>query len=358
MGDVHTDDGEALAYDALVDPELALEVLARVAPGLRGNSVRPLAVEQSNTSIVIDETWMLKVFRRPQAGDNPDVEVPQRLWDGGFHAIPEPVAAWHHEGSDLAVVRAFLAGATDGFVLAQTSLRDLCSSRLAPSLAGGDFAPEARRLGSTTAEMHVALAATFGVEPIRGAELAERLRAEVARVEVPGIEPSELAAAVSCVQDLSDLGSAIRIHGDLHLGQVMRSDAGWFVLDFEGEPSRPLRERTRAWSPLRDLAGMMRSFHYATEVVVAERDAGEVDDELRDLVAAWEERARNALLEGYAAVPDANALAPDDNEAWHTMLWAFLVAKAVYEVGYESNHRPDLVEVPLSALRTLLATRP
>lgn len=358
LGDIDTADGLALAYDALVDPELALEVFTRISPTTTGTVVRPITVEQSNTSVIIDDRWILKVFRRVEQGVNPDVAVPERLWDVGFHAVAEPVAAWRYNDQDLAVVRNFLAGATDGFVLAQTSLRDLCSSRLDPAQSGGDFAPEARRLGEVTAALHVALAEAFGSQPGDGATLATQLVAEVERVEVPGIPTARLRAAVARVAQRGEVGTFQRIHGDYHLGQTMRADSGWYVLDFEGEPVRHLAERTAISSPLRDVAGMLRSFHYAAAVVLTERDEGEVDDELRALIEAWEERARASFLEGYRSDDAATALAPADRTDWEALLRAFMVAKATYEVHYEQLHRPEWVEIPLRALHALLAWTP
>lgn len=358
LGDVATPQGEALAYDALVDPELALEVFTRVSPTTTGSVVRPITVEQTNTSVIIDDRWILKVFRRVEVGENPDVAVPERLWEVGFHSVARPVAAWQHDGQHLAVVREFLAGATDGFVLAQTSLRDLCSSRLDPALSGGDFAPEARRLGEVTAALHVALAEAFGSQPGDAAALVSQLVAEVDRVDVPGIPAAHLHAAVARVEQRGAVGTFQRIHGDYHLGQTMRADTGWYVLDFEGEPVRPLAERAALSSPLRDLAGMLRSFHYAAAVVLAERDEGELDDELHALIVAWEERARASFLDGYLADAEAAALGPADRVDWEALLRAFMVVKATYEVGYEQRHRPEWVDIPLRALHALLAWTP
>ena len=196
LGDVATAAGEALAYDALVDGELALEIVRRVAPDFPANAVRPLPVDQTNTSIVVDDSAILKVFRRIRSGANPDAELPRRLWEVGFQQTPEPIAEWRRGDDDLAVLRRFLPSGTDGFVLALTSLRDLYSSRLPPEQCGGDFAPEARRLGEVTASLHTSLAQAFGSAPGDAAGWTEGLADEVTRVEVPGVSPDELVVRV------------------------------------------------------------------------------------------------------------------------------------------------------------------
>jgi maltokinase len=149
--------------------------------------------------------------------------------------------------------------------------------------------------------------------------------------------------------EVDDAGAAIRIHGDYHLGQTMRTDEGWFVIDFEGEPMLPLEQRRRPSSPLRDVAGMLRSFQYAAQVGLRERGE-EADAELAGLAEVWEERVAHAFLEGYWSVDEARPLLPRTEEARRTVLDAFLVSKAVYEIGYEIGHRPDWVDIPTTAL--------
>lgn len=355
FGDVNTRSGEALAYDALVDPELALEVVRLVAPDLDARLVRPLTVEQSNTSLIVDERWILKVFRRVHRGLNPDVELTTALEAAGFAHVPATVATWRRGDFDLAVVREFLAGGSDGFLLAQTSLRDVFSSQLPPSESGGDFAPEVGRLGTVVAEMHVALASQLGSEPADPARWAAELRHDAAAVAVPGVEPHELQQAFDALEGLSVSGAGrqCRIHGDFHLGQTMRTDHGWFVLDFEGEPMRPLSERRVFAPPLRDVAGLLRSLHYATAVSLLERGEAAAHD-LVELAEHWERRARRAFVDAYVATPGIEGIVPDDPEAFTTVLDAFELGKAVYEVAYEAAHRPAWVDIPAAAVRRLL----
>ena len=144
----------------------------------------------------------------------------------------------------------------------------------------------------------------------------------------------------------------MRIHSNYHLGQVLRTDAGWFVLDFEGEPARPLAERQLRSSPLQDVAGMLRSFRYAAAVALAERDELE-HAELAPLAEVWAERNRQAFLGGYLATEGVEALLPNSGDR-HTVLAAFELDKAVYEVLYEWAYRPDWVHIPLGAVRRLL----
>lgn len=364
-------------YDALVDPELALAVLERVAPDETAGLARPLLVEQSNTSVVYDERLILKLFRRVHPEPNPDVEITETLGERGFpHVVPQ-LAEMRYEHADLAVVRQYLLGSTDAWDLAHTSLRDLLAARLAPEEAGGDFGPEAFTLGEVTGRMHVALAEAYGTEEPDPAAWLEGFRAQLARVPkrdasaaAPGEhgehgehEPVEVAEIVDVAAveatlvelvDVSDPGRALRIHGDLHLGQFLLADAGWFVLDFEGEPVRPVAERRAASSPLRDVAGMVRSFQYAARTGLAERGR-DVDPELVGMADAWEARAVEAYLAGYRHVEGVDQLLPASDGDLTRVLRAFELDKAVYEVIYELAHRPEWVEIPASAVRRCLS---
>jgi maltokinase len=355
LGDADTDDGAVLVYDALVDPELAIEFVHHIAPGEQVAHVRSLNVEQSNTSVVYDERVIMKLFRRVPDGPNPDVEVTEGLARVGFEHISAPVASWRKDGRDLAVVRQFLEGGTEGWQLALTSLRDMYDSRLDPADAGGDFAPEARRLGEITANMHVALAEAFGVEDGDAAAWAATMEANLGRSSARHLDAAAISAAYDELRELDDAGKSIRVHGDYHLGQTMRTDSGWYILDFEGEPAAPLEERRAPSSPLRDVAGMLRSFHYAAHVALVERGSESADDDdLRALGARWEEHVAASFLAGYAEVEDVTDLLPKSDHAKSVVLDAFVVAKAVYEVGYELAHRPDWVRIPLEAIaRTL-----
>ncbi|MEU3984743.1 maltokinase [Streptomyces sp. NPDC026672] len=343
-------------YDALYDrrpAEVLLEALrtrARVG-GLRfdrdpgqeireGLVARLLTAEQSNSSVVYGDTFILKLLRRVVPGVNPDLELPLALAREGCARVSAPTA-WLRadvDGDDdayvLAVLQPFIGGATDGWELA---LRELAK--------GEDFTAEARALGRATAEVHVALAralptVTLGHGPLTTLVdgMAERLTAAVQAV--PALRPYEggLRSAYRALADLAAEGrtwTAQRVHGDLHLGQCLRSpDGSWSLIDFEGEPARPLAERRLPQPPVRDVAGMLRSFDYAAHSV-------------EPPVPGWAAACRAAYCSGYAEV------AGSDPRTDPVLLRAYETDKAVYEVVYEARHRPDWLPVPLSAVRRL-----
>jgi maltokinase len=378
LGEFDTAQGQALVYDALLDSELALALLRIVAPDLSAERVRPLGAEQSNTSLVYDDAMILKVFRRLTVGHNPEVEVIETLSRVGFTAVPEPLASWRKDDIDLAFLQRFLAGATDGWHMALTSLRELFAEYTIgaqpppgdalgagaampfeatdPSEARGDFAAEAERIGEVTAEMHQAMAQGFGTTKVKGAEWADVMEEQLERVLGPGEAALRDGARriIARLREISDPGPAIRVHGDYHLGQVLRTDAGWFVLDFEGEPARPLEERTRPSSPLKDVTGMLRSFSYAPPVALSYQE-----DDMSALGRAWESRNRDAFMAGYLRKaqydPDSGQepILPTDPAVRSAVLAAFELDKALYEVAYERANRPDWARIPLEAVGRL-----
>ncbi|MFF6999924.1 phosphotransferase [Streptomyces sp. NPDC008313] len=341
-----------MVYDALQDPETAALLLERLRnPGRAGPlrfergvgtalpaglTPRLLAAEQSNSSLVYGDAFILKVFRRVQPGINPDLEVPSALARQGCTRVPAP-AAWFRtsqpQEATLGVLQPFLPGASDGWELAVGSLA-----------SGRDFTDEAFELGRATAEVHLALAGAFPLDaPSRrrdrrlAAAMSERLDA-TARC-VPAVQPyvPGLRTAFEAVAALDSARPPQRIHGDLHLGQVLRAGRRWFVIDFEGEPARPLAERRRTQSPVRDIAGMLRSFDYAART----RDPWDPE---------WALRCRDAYCAGYAAEADWD---PREEPA---LLRAHETDRAVYEVLYEARHRPDWLPVPMAAIRRLAGT--
>ncbi|MCS0606081.1 maltokinase [Streptomyces sp. LP11] len=346
-------------YDALYDPrpaEVLLEALrsqARVG-GLRferdtgqeireGLVARLMTAEQSNSSVVYGDTFILKVLRRVVPGVNPDLELPLALAREGCPRVPAPTA-WLHADVDtesyvLAVLQPFVSGATDGWELA---LRELAK--------GEDFTAEARALGRATAEVHTALARALPTVTLGQAQLGllvdgmtERLAAAVQAV--PALLPYEsgLRSAYEALGDLAAEGrtwTAQRVHGDLHLGQCLRAPSGdWSLIDFEGEPARPLAERRLPQPVARDVAGMLRSFDYAAHSASAP-------------AADWAHRCRAAYCSGYAEA------AGRDPRTDPVLLRAYETDKAVYEAVYEARHRPDWLPVPLSAIRRLAASEP
>ena len=365
IADISTHAGDAMAYDAVYDPVLALVILDAVAPHEKAERARLMGAEQSNSSIVYDERLILKLFRRVQRGHNPEVEVTEALAKEGFTSVAEPLATQRVRDYDLAILQPFLAGASEGWSLALTSLRDLFGMNDTSSIpiisldsppppppdpgqAGGDFSGEAARLGAMTGGMHVALADAFGRHRADSRVWAASIASQLDDLQPGDYDHRGAKAILDQLADL-DPGHAIRVHGDYHLGQVLRTDAGWFVLDFEGEPARPLEERRHPSSPLKDVAGMLRSFHYASAVARTERD----EYALEGLAAAWEDRNRQAFLRGYMRAASPGNILPPDTECVDAVLAAFELEKAVYEVGYERAFRPEWAHIPLSALRRL-----
>ena len=383
LGEFDTAQGQALVYDALLDSELSLALLRHIAPEFPAERVRPLGAEQSNTSLVYDDAMILKVFRRLTEGHNPEVEVIETLAKVGFTSVPEPLAAWRQDDMDLAFLQRFLAGATDGWHIAQTSLRELFAEysigaapppgdalgagtampfeSTDPAEARGDFAAEAERIGEVTAEMHQAMARGFGSEKVTGADWADQMEEQLERTlgsggGSPGAgSPGDSALLegarriIGRLRDIADPGPAIRVHGDFHLAQVLRTDAGWFVLDFEGEPARPLEERTRPSSPLKDVAGMLRSLSYAPAVALTYQE-----DDLSKLGRAWEARNRDCFMAGYLRrAVEAEPILPTDPAVRSAVLAAFELDKALYEVAYERANRPDWAHIPLGAVQRL-----
>jgi maltokinase len=352
--------GQSYFYDATLDSDLAKLILEIASGGSEeATFARPISAEQSNTSLVYDDRIILKLFRKLHAGRNPDVEVTATLAEAGFEHVAAPMVIWRDHGYDLAFGQEFLAGGTEGWALALTSIRDLYNSAiLGPADAGGDFAAEAARLGRMTAEMHAALVEGFGsASADESVELWRSLVGGLSgRLQSAGevAERDLLAAAqplLAKLDGVDDPGLFVRVHGDYHLGQVMRTDAGWYVLDFEGEPGRDLSERVGFASPFKDVSSMLRSFHYATRHALAERPQTEAEG-LADVALAWETHNRQAFLDGYRKTPGVDHLmAPPD--AAPAVLIAYELDKALYELDYERAHRPDWVSIPLDALDRL-----
>jgi maltokinase len=357
-------------YDATFDAELMLGLYRQVA-GVTAERVRPVGAEQSNTSLVYDDAVIMKLYRRLLDGDNPDIAVTSALADVGFDHVAEPVASWRADGVDLAFAQRFLSGGSEGWALALASVRELCAHQggrasgsadsvgsgggeIRPDLVASDFAREARALGQMTAELHVALAEAFGVEPdgLQAGwaafvdDLETRLRQELGGGA--GGEPGGLSDLVARLRAVPHAGPALRVHGDYHLGQVMRSGGRWYVLDFEGEPARGLEERVRPSSAAKDVSGMLRSLDYASRFAL--RDPGHGDTARDEACAhAWERHNRAAYLDGYLAAPGITALLAGP-EAAEAVLAAFELDKALYELRYEQAYRPDWVDIPRAAI--------
>ncbi|MFD5319588.1 maltokinase [Streptomyces sp. NPDC127098] len=359
-----------VVYEALHDTRLAALMLERLrAPGRHGTlsfgrapgtaipagpTARLLTGEQTNSSVVYGEAHILKLFRRVSPGVNPDLELPLALAEAGCARVPAP-AAWFEasfpgaallgqatEPLTLGVLVPYLAGSADGWQLALASLTRRT-----------DFTGAARALGRATAEVHTALAAALPTGTLGRPELEEAAagmteRLAEAAAAVPALRPYQagLRRTYRALAEYAERGGECRVqrlHGDLHLGQVLRTaDGGWSLIDFEGEPARPLTDRRRPGPPVRDVAGMLRSFDYAA----CQHGTG------GSWAESWSRANRAAYCRGYA---DTSGIDPMDQLE---LVRAYETEKAVYEVLYEARHRPHWLHVPMTAIRRLAASTP
>jgi maltokinase len=373
LGTVESADGPQWIYDALHDKDVTQAWLDGIRRASTDGPVRfvrnvdpadipqdaqslVLTAEQSNTSLMYGDVAILKVFRRLQAGVNPDIEIHAALGEGGAQHVARLFGSAHAEldGSPyaLAMLQEFLTTATDGWELAKISVRDLMAEAdLHAEEAGGDFAGEAERLGVAVAETHAELAEAFGVATAEPDELVARVARMHARLDhavaaVPQL--AELADGIGAAFDaLTSVERPValqRIHGDLHLGQALRTVRRWVIIDFEGEPMGDLTARRDPDSPLRDVAGMLRSFDYAGHYRVIETGA---DAQLAYRADEWTQRNRDAFCTGYA-----HAAGHDPREQTE-LLRAFEADKAVYEAVYEARNRPSWLPIPLGSLTRL-----
>jgi maltokinase len=326
--------------------------------GAELNDARSVDAEQSNTSIVFDDQLILKAFRRLEAGINPELEVLRFLSEHGFPNIA-PVGGWYQYsggpiGATLGILQQFVQGGIDGWELA---LEEIGS-------APDAFLARLRRLGAVTGTMHTALASdptdpafapeTPSVEAL--GLLTATVDEEIGRMFVDLPEDDErLAPILGRGEEVRELlrllthsgsaGMSIRTHGDYHLGQTLWAGGDWVIIDFEGEPARSLSERRRKRSPLRDVAGMLRSFAYAATVASAMRGT--------DVPAGWEERAREQFLAGYFETVDPSLL-PAGQIAIERLLTVYELEKAVYELRYELDNRPEWVGIPVAGIVRLI----
>lgn len=335
-----------LRFHRLPGHDLDLEARAAVFTG-----------EQSNTSVLFGEDALLKVFRRLTPGVNPDIAIHDVLTRAGSDHVAA-LYGWldcvdEASGSviQLAMLQQFLRTATDGWELAQSSVRNLfAEADLHADEVGGDFAAESTRLGIALAETHQVLAQEFPTE-IRTREQMTQLSADMNRRLDEAIEiVAALAPHAPALRDLyADIAAMEsvgiqRIHGDLHLGQALRTVRGWKLVDFEGEPLKSLADRSLPDSVWRDVAGVLRSFDYAPQVAARTADYGADNASAQRSYRATEWASRNcdAFLTAYTGRPLT--------DAEQALLAAYVADKAVYETVYEARNRPGWVSIPLAAL--------
>ncbi|MDF1489462.1 phosphotransferase [Tessaracoccus caeni] len=329
LGTEEVDGRPMHVVDATAEHRCRLALFRALADGLPGfELVRPLPStdaetrrfggEQSNTTIVLGDAVMMKVFRRLEAGPNPDLECHRALAESG--AVAVLYGRWHHEGQDLALAVELLPDPVDGYVAAVDT-----------ATSGGDFRDEAKALGVALARVHRELADALGTDSVDGGELRAALEQRLveAVAEAPELEPMVPALRRHYDAIAPTALPAQRIHGDCHLGQAIKARGSWYFVDFEGEPMVSLAVRRRPDLAVRDVAGMLRSFGYAAASGSPE----------------WLADCRTAFLDGYGAL----------TEAEQQVLLALEIDKACYEVRYERRYRPDMVHIPMSFLRELVA---
>jgi maltokinase len=372
--------GNCMAYDGLWDPTVTEWLLEAVRSGLTISDVRfvpepgaeiaegaigrVMGVEQSNTSVSWGDQSILKLFRRMAPGVNPDLELHRALRSVGSREVAALQGAiegtLNGEPVTLGMLQDFAANSADGWSMALASVRDLLAEGdLHADEVGGDFAAEASRLGETVAVVHAELRRALGTSERDPQALAatwhERLSTVVA--QVPALEPY-----VQPIQEVYDAVATSegsiptqRVHGDLHLGQTLRTPFGWLVIDFEGEPAAPLAERVKPDSALRDIAGMLRSFDYASFHQLSQWEPAsdltnpDHDSQMAWRAKEWAERNRSAFCDGYTL------RAGSDPRDQAMLLRGYELDKAVYEVLYETRSRPSWAQIPLASIARLAA---
>ena len=434
-----TEEGERDLFDACWEPEFGRTLLdslgrrrrlnglggklaavpSRTLGRLRGSSPEDLepqvlSAEQSNTSLVYGDRLLLKLFRRLEPGENPDLEVGRFLTERGFPNIP-PVAGWldysgRRGNGTVGIFQGFVANEGDAWQFTLDHLRGFIDEVLTrmpeeneppppPSISFLDLAanqpPEealdlfgayletVRLLGRRTAELHIALASdlenpAFAPEPItplNQRSLYQSMRAPAVQafrllrsrieqvpqaVQIIDLE-NEVLSRFRRMLDHRIEGLRTRVHGDYHLGQVLYTGRDFVIIDFEGEPARPLGERRIKRSPLRDVAGMLRSFHYAAYASLFGHGGPSPEENpafLEAWVLFWYRWVAAAFLRSYLDTVGPAGILPRTRSEIELLLGALLLEKAIYELRYEVDHRPDWVRIPIAGILQLLEAWP
>jgi len=353
-----------------------------LAPPPGSESVRVVGAEQSNSSIVLDEHVILKFFRRLDIGRNPDLELNRVLTSEGFVNVPAQVGEITYKGTiageeveiDLGIAQQFLADGVDawehiliqlGRLFDEIDPADAAEDRsFLIEERAGDLLESIAELGEVVASMHVTLSRdesdpAYNPEPTThddAIELRERTEGALSEADAVAELHTRIRNRLRILGEVEDLGARIRVHGDLHLGQVMSTSRGWMVLDFEGEPLRSLAERRAKRSPLKDVAGMLRSFNYVAVAALFKRcepDSPTWND-LEPWATAWELLARDRFLTGYLTRAHEGRFLPADRDLLGHLIGIFEIEKALYEVAYEQRHRPDWVRIPVYGIKRIL----
>jgi len=382
-----SEDGAPVAvYDALLSPFFRTVLLREITSGNSSGALVAKSsitlpprdgimqsfvskAEQSNTSIIYGKDYILKLFRKLEAGINPDIEIGAFLTSKGFRNTPAMLATLEYKPSEnesffAAILQQFVPNEGDAWKYTLSSLAEFDGTEL------GGYADSAKLLGVRTAQMHAALASSvsdpdFAPEPFT-AEDAQALASEIERQAESALALLESKMTALSTNDrelgqkvldlrerithrfaalavISTKAKRIRYHGDYHLGQVLYTGSDFMIIDFEGEPARPLSERRVKALALRDVAGMVRSFQYAAYSGAS----GERAD-------SWFRRVSQLYLDAYFAEAESAPFLPATPEQRTFLLDAFVLQKALYEVQYELNNRPAWVGIPLRGILSLI----
>jgi maltose alpha-D-glucosyltransferase/alpha-amylase len=367
-------------------------------------SVRRADVEQTNSSVILGERLILKAYRRLQKGMNPDLEIGRYLTEKArFENTPPLAGAIEYTGPDgetttLGLLQGFVGNQGDGWSYVLDYLDRYLEGRLLtswspegeddeaeeePAAEDAFYAGLVRTLGLRTGELHAAFAAPTDDEAFapetaspkevagwadgvlaearRTLDLLKRRRSSLPDEAVPDADRllglrKGLTRSIKSVARGNFGVVKTRHHGDYHLGQVLVVGNDFQIIDFEGEPARPLAERRKKHSPLRDVAGMLRSFDYAIRAALMDLGTERADqlEGLEPWVGLWEERTRQAFLDGYREGVGDAASYPDDEEHARALIELFTLEKALYEIRYELDNRPDWVSIPIKSVLDLL----
>ena len=359
-------------------------------------NIRKLGAEQSNSSILIARKMVLKAYRKLERGIQPELEMGRYLTDvAGYQNTPPLLGSIEQFANDeqptaLAVIQGFVANQGDGWSFTLNHLKGIFDGILkgeAGEAGDGAYAVLAERLGVRVAELHHAFAIesgdpAFQPEPVTASDVAGWKRQIQSEAETTFgllansesmLPPEQHARVQSMLEQKGQILSLVsgfnlgdsstirktRFHGDLHLGQVLVAESDFYIIDFEGEPARPFAQRRAKHSPLRDVAGMLRSLNYAAWSALFDAGAGEPEKikALEKPAADWEHEASRAFMQGYKRTIEGCSSCPADAETFARLLDLFILEKALYEVRYELANRPSWLRIPVEGIMTLLVRR-